>query len=267
MLKPFIKWVGGKSRLLGNLKSHFPLQFNKYYEPFLGGGSVFFGLDVPNPIISDVNEKLITAYRTVRDRPEELFDLLNGFADRHSEEFFYKTREHFNNLFSSNSLQLAAAFLYLNKTCYNGLYRVNRKGAFNSPFNKSSVQPKWSLDHLQACSAALKKAKLDTCSYEEINARSSDFVYLDPPYDKTYNAYQSGAFNWHKKGVFCQERLAEFCQSLHNRGVKFLLSNSKTNLILDLYKQFNIFEIEAPRSVSRDGAKRGSVVELLIKNY
>ncbi len=270
MTKPFLKWVGGKQRLLPQLLPLVPKTFDTYLEPFLGGGAMFFALQPRTAILADVNWSLIDTYRMVRDYPHDVIECLHTLAAGHSKEAYYAVRREFNeerSLYSS--IEVAATFIYLNKTCFNGLWRTNSCGEFNVPMGRG----KFVVDEetIHKASHALQNAVLHWNSYEQmLFADGLDydgwFVYLDPPYvpvsSTSFTKYAKGDFTWddHRK-------LAALGWELTARGANVMISNSDTPEVRDLYKGWNITTIQARRSVNRDGKGRGPVNELVIRNY
>jgi len=271
-LKPFVKWVGGKRQLLKNIEKLLPESFNTYFEPFLGGGAVLFHIQPKKAVINDLNEGLIDCYASIKYNRLSLTDQLKSC--KNTKEMFYKVRcldrnERTFNILTSTAK--AARFIYLNKTCFNGLYRVNSKGQFNSPFGYCDNPKIVDTETLNAVNTYLNNNDITTnCGSFEVSLKSAqkdDFVYFDPPYDvpegaKNFTAYTKGGFN---RGD--QKHLKSVCDNLTKKGVKFLLSNSATDFILDLYKDYDVNQVLAKRSINSDGSKRGKVKELLIKNY
>jgi len=267
--RPFLKWAGGKSSLLPHIRERVPANFETYFEPFLGAGAVFFGLAPPRAVLSDINIEVINAFRVVRSNVEELLESLS--KHRHTKKYFYSLREldRKSDYWIHSDVEKASRLIYLNKTCFNGLYRVNSRGEFNVPFgdytNPKLVDP----ENLRACSELLRGAELETCSYDALEERieKNDFVYLDPPYAPLSPTANFAGYT--KDGFSPQDQvvLAEFCQRLDSRGIKFLLSNSHTEFILDLYSGFRIETVEAPRAINSRSDKRGKVLEVLIRNY
>jgi DNA adenine methylase len=262
--KPFVKWAGGKRQLLSDIKLRLPQSFNKYFEPFLGGAAVFFELTPSRAALSDVNSQLITTYKAIQDNVATLVEALKEHASQHSKEYYYKTRSRHS---LTSDLEIAARFIYLNKTCFNGLYRVNKKGEFNVPIgsykNPTIVQE----DNLWACHYALKNASIDYKEFDTINPQSKDFVYFDPPYDMindaSFTSYTMLGFSRDD-----QTRLKEFCDSLHSKGVFFMLSNSNTDFIRNLYEGYNLDVVMASRFVNSKGnSRKNKVEEVLITNY
>lgn len=271
--KPFLKWAGGKRQLLDQYKKFFPKDYNKYYEPMIGGGAVFFDLNPEKAVISDVNEDLIKTYRVIRDEVNDLIKILKEFKNQHDEKFYYQKRGEFNLIKKGNNtdhdLDLAARFIYLNRTCFNGLYRVNPKGEFNVPMGKYKNPTICNEELLKIVSKKLKKAKIKYGDFESAveGADKDDFVYFDPPYDpvsKTSNftEYTNGGF-----GDQDQKRLAKIFKSLSKKNVKVALSNSDTEFIRNLYDEFKIKEVETARSINCKSKERGKVNEVLIVNF
>ncbi|HML74909.1 MAG TPA: Dam family site-specific DNA-(adenine-N6)-methyltransferase [Anaerohalosphaeraceae bacterium] len=264
--KPFIKWVGGKRSLLDVIIPSIPKTIDTYYEPFIGGGAVFFALveRLNKAILSDHNLDLVITYTVVKKEVNKLIKKLREHQSNHCEEYFYYMREQSYN----DSIETAARFLYLNKTCYNGLYRVNQKGKFNTPIGKYTNPNIVQEDNLIACSKALEKAEIKHIDFEEITPQKGDFVYFDPPYHPTDDI----SFTQYTKNDFTEKdqiRLKLFISRLHRNGIKVMLSNSKTHFILNLYKAkyFKKQGVKAPRYVNCKVDKRGDVEELLITNY
>ena len=261
---PFIKWVGGKASLLHELHRHVPARLRGYHEPFVGGGALFFSVAPRRAVLSDCNAELIHAYQQVRDDVSGLLDILS----RHVYE-----RPHFEAVRAQNPLILspaerAARFIYLNKTCFNGLWRVNRAGRFNVPIGRYKDPRFCDPATLFRASHALRGVEIVQQEFEAALSRVApgDFVYLDPPYDPVsatanFTSYTANAFNWPD-----QERLATACIALNRRGVRFLLSNSATDRVRDLYKHFEQRIVHAPRHINSKAEGRGPVEEILVFN-
>ena len=272
LVKPFLKWVGGKRQLLDKIKGRLPVKYTNYYEPFVGGAALLFSLQPQRAVINDRNTDLIRVYRVVRDQPEELIENLQ----RHKNEadYFYNIRAldrkpQFDNL---SDVEKAGRVVYLNKTCFNSLYRVNNAGEFNAPFGGYKNPNIVNTTTIRVVSNYLNKAKIEILNHDfEVvlkNIRgSSTFVYLDPPYDPVSKSANFTGYNQGGFGKDEQVRLRDLCDRLNRRGVKFLLSNSATDFIKDLYQNYTIETIKAVRAINSDGAKRGGVNELLIYNY
>lgn len=271
LVAPVLKWAGGKRQLLPEIEKYIP-EFFTYYEPFAGGASVFFSIQPKKAVINDINPELINIYQVIRDNVEDLIDDLK--KHKNEEGYFYKIRELDRNKEKYKRLtpvKRASRIIFLNKTCYNGLYRVNKSGEFNAPFgnykNPNIVNEKV----LRAVSNYLKKADITfLCrDFEQVleNIGEGSFVYIDPPYDPVSD---SANFTSYVKGGFDREeqkRLKAVCDRLNRNGVKFLLSNSSTEFIRDLYKEYYIEIIHAKRAINSNPSKRGKVDEILVRNY
>ena len=271
--KPFVKWAGGKRQILDKLKQYVPTNYNCYYEPFIGGGALFFELSPKKAIINDSNQELMNVYQVLcdHDKYTKMCKLLNKYEANHSEEQYYEIRnkdkeKSFNRL---SDYKKAARTLYLNKACFNGLYRVNSKGQFNVPFNKNKKVNTYDGENLLTIHMYLNMndITIQSMDFEECvkTAQKGDFVYFDPPYDSdttTFNSYTEEGF-----GKEEQRRLAKVFKELDSRGVYVMSSNHNTLLVNELYKDYNIHIIEAKRSINSKGTKRGNVEELIITNY
>src|SRR4028119_1712547 len=264
--RPFLKWAGGKTKLIQQYTPYFPKDYKTYYEPFLGGGAVFFSLNPTVAALTDINAELVNTYRCVKDNVEELIELLVEHQLRHSKDYYYQVRQHHCH----TKLEQAARLIYLNKTCFNGLYRENSQGEFNVPIGKYKNPKICNPPLLRAVSAALQKAQLEVRPFEDIlnYARSSkDFVYFDPPY---YPISSTSNFTGYSRYSFSQDkqiRLKEVFAELAHRGVKVMLSNSDCEFIRNLYRDFNISSITASRLINSNGTKRGKITEVLITSY
>lgn len=273
LTQPFVKWVGGKRQLLSEIDklSPKPGTYSRYYEPFVGGGAVFFHLQPTRAIINDYNEDLINVYHTIKNDVDNLIEDLKKHEV--TEKYFYDLREEDRSeTFSEwSEVKKASRFIYLNKTCYNGLYRVNSQGFFNSPYGKyknPNIVNEFVLRHV---SHYLNKNDILFKSGDFENAlkgiRKGAFVYFDPPYapineTSNFTGYTLGGF-----GEEEQKRLKKVCDKLNDRGVKFLLSNSNVPLIQELYEDYEINVVSAKRSVNSKSDRRGNVEEVLIRNY
>ena len=272
MAQPFLKWVGGKRQLINELKKHLPNDYNRYFEPFIGGGALFFSLEPENAFISDLNCELINTYKVVKDNVEDLIKELLKY--KNEKEFYYKIRELDRDLSGYNKLspiQKAARFIYLNKTCYNGLYRVNKNGQFNVPFGKYKNPKICDIENLKKCSQILKNNIIDIkCGDFSIildYVRPKDFVYFDPPYVPLNNTSNFTSYTSDGFGAETQCKLEQVCKELTNEGVFWMLSNSYTEFILELYKNYNIHIVHAKRSINCRGNSRGKIKEVIITNY
>jgi DNA adenine methylase len=264
--RPFLKWAGGKGQLLEQLRPLLPPgAAGRYYEPFVGGASLFFALRRRRALLSDVNRELVDCYRAVRDEVEAVIVALA--EHRYDETHYYRVRA-----IDPETLPLArraARTIFLNKTGYNGLYRVNRSGKFNVPMGRYRSPSFCDPANLRACSAALGGVKLEVRDFEEavLSARFGDFVYFDPPYvpasaTSDFTSYAAGGF-----GPEEQERLAKVFEALASRGVRVMLSNSDTPAVRALYRGFRIDVVLAPRSINSKGGQRGKVSEVVVRNY
>ena len=272
--KPFVKWAGGKRQILDKLKKYAPEEFNTYYEPFVGGGAFLFELSPKNAVINDSNKELMNVYNVLcnEEKFKKMCRVLNSYEVKHSEEFFYEIRNKDRNKNTYNKLSdytKAARTIYLNKACFNGLYRVNSKNEFNVPFGKKSKVNTYEGSNLITVSnyLTMNNIKILSIDFEESikDAKKGDFVYFDPPYDSdtsTFNSYTEDGF-----GKEEQKRLAKVFKELDQKGVYVMLSNHNTILINELYKGYNIHKIEAKRNINSKGNKRGKVEEVIITNY
>ncbi|MDI6738126.1 MAG: DNA adenine methylase [Nanoarchaeota archaeon] len=267
----FVKWAGGKKQLLGQFKNYFPKQINRYLEPFVGGGSVAFSIiknHMPKEIIiSDSNEELINAYEVIRDNTGELIEKLKQYKNAHNKDNYYKARDLQPG--KLNKIERAARFIYLNKSCFNGLYRVNSSGKFNVPIGSSKHPAILMEDDLKEISALLQNVTVKALPFENVAnyAKTGDFIYLDPPY---YPLKKGKSFTTYTKEAFLekeQEKLSEVFRSLDKKGCKIMLSNSDTDFIKKLYKGYNINTVQASRMINSDATKRGKISELVIRNY
>jgi DNA adenine methylase len=273
--KPFVKWAGGKTQIIDKIKNFMPKKYNTYYEPFLGGGAVLFNLKPRKAVIADINIELIKSFKCFQDYDSylKLIDKLIEYEDKHSEEFYYELRavdrqEGFENL---DDYLVAARMIYLNKACFNGLYRVNSNGYFNVPSGKKKHVRAYDKENFDSIYEYFNSSEIFISSddFEKVveTAKAGDFVYFDPPYDvleekKTFTSYSKSAF-----GKEEQERLAKVYKKLSERGVYVMLSNHNTQFINELYKEFNINVIKAKRMINSKGSGRGDVEEVIITSY
>jgi len=267
--RPFLKWVGGKGQLLAELRKRVPDQFNRYIEPFVGGGAMFFHLRPPQAVLADLNGELIDAFTAVRDDLEATMEFLREHV--YEKTWYYRTRS--RDPEEMELAERAARTIYLNRTGFNGLYRVNSKGRFNVPFGRYKDPLICDQENLTACRQALQGADLVSAPFDEVldGAQSGDFVYMDPPYvplSKTANftQYVAGGF-----GPEAQERLASWLERLHGRGVRFALSNADTPETRAMYGALaidglRIDGVTATRSVNSRTTGRGRVGELIVWN-
>ena len=272
--KPFVKWAGGKRQIIDKLKQYVPDEYNTYYEPFIGGGALLFELAPKNAVINDSNEELMNVYKCLCDEEKfkKMCSLLNHYETEHSEDFYYEIRNKDKNKNTYNRLSdytKAARTIYLNKACFNGLYRVNKKNEFNVPFGKKTKVNTYEGSNLITVSnyLTMNNIKILSVDFEEAvkDVKEKDFVYFDPPYDSetsTFNSYTEEGFSKDE-----QIRLAKVFKELDRKGAFVMLSNHNTSLINDLYKEYNIHLIEAKRNINSNGKKRGKVEEVIITNY
>ncbi len=272
LVAPVVKWVGGKRQLLDDIVPLCPKKITSYCEPFLGGGALLFKIQPKKAIVNDLNKELMTVYEVIRDNVEELIDSLGKYEN--TSDFFYKTRDLDRNQEKYNSLskiEVASRLIYLNKTCFNGLFRVNSAGEFNSPFGHYKNPNIVNEPVLRAVNKYFSSNKIEFfCEdFEKTldRVKKDCFVYLDPPYDpisntSNFTGYNRGGFN-----KIEQERLKLCCDKLTEKHIKFMLSNSSTEFIKNLYKDYNIKTVNAKRSINSNPLKRGNVEEVIIINY
>lgn len=264
--RPFLKWAGGKGRLIAQYGPHFPQNFGAYYEPFLGGGAIFFHLQPEQAVLSDVNPELVNVYTCVRDQIDDVLKYLETHACQHSHDYYYRIRA----VNPSIPAERAARFIYLNRTCFNGLYRENSKGQFNVPMGRYKKPKICDAVLLKAVSEVLQAVQIHQQPFEtilEVAQSAQDFVYFDPPYHpisatSDFTAYSKGAFT-----AADQTKLAQVFAELASRGVQVMLSNSDCPFIRDLYQAFNIYSIQAARAINSNPQKRGKITEVLVTSW
>jgi DNA adenine methylase len=266
--RPFIKWAGGKGRLLAQYAPLFPNEIGDYHEPFLGSGAVFFHLRHRiggRAFLSDRIGELVRSFGAVRDDP--------GGVIRHLGQHVYE-QGHYYRVRSQNPARLsvaglAARFIYLNRTGFNGLYRVNRSGRFNVPFGRHTNPTICDAEGLRRASHALAGAEIEQRGYQELSgwAEAGDFVYLDPPYHPLTKTANFTSYTADRFGEADQRALAQACRELDAIGARFMLSNSDTPLIRDLYKEFDIQQVFAARAINSQSSKRGKIPEVVVRNY
>lgn len=271
--RPFLKWAGGKNQLISQYIPYFPRKFTTYYEPFLGGAAVFFYLygvarndnstkNFP-AVLTDINPELVNVYCCVRDRVEELIELLAWHQENHSQDYYYQVRSQFKG----TPAEMAARLIYLNKTCFNGLYRENSKGEFNVPMGKYKNPTICNAELLRLVSDSLQSVAIEVKPFDTIldfAKTPEDFVYFDPPYhplSETSSFTGYSRYSFHEKD---QIRLRDTFAELAGRGVKVRLSNSNCSLVRELYKDFHIHEILAARAINSKAEKRGKITEILV---
>lgn len=274
LVRPLVKWVGGKRQLMSDLKREMPSSFEAYYEPFIGGAALLMSLQPKKAFISDMNSELVNLYRVVKNNPEELISTLN--MHRNEEEYFYEVRAQDrdpNVWINLTDIDKAARLIYLNRTCFNGLYRVNNAGEFNAPFGHYKKPRIVDPVTINAVSRFFQENDITILEGDfqasVTTAKSGDFVYFDPPYDPVSS---SANFTGYAKGGFDrdeQKRLRDTAKHLADNGVNVLLSNSSTDFIREIYSDpvFRIVNVKARRAVNSVGADRGEVDEVLIRTY
>lgn len=272
VIKPFIKWVGGKRQLLPELQQRLPERILDYYEPFIGGGALLWTLEpqeLRSITINDYNAELINAYQVVRDKPQHL--LASLAKHRNTEIYYYEQRalDRQDNFNRRTAVERASRFIYLNKTGYNGLYRVNSKGQHNVPYGRYSNPTIVDPETIYACSAFLQHVQIMQGDFDAIRPLlSADaFVYLDPPYvpvsaTASFTSYTDQGFD-----RSMQQRLKELCDYTDAIGAKFMLSNSDTPLVRELYAAYHIEEVKAARAINSKATARGKITELVVRNY
>lgn len=271
-MKPIIKWLGGKTQLLNKIKERLPKEFNTYYEPFAGGLAVLLDLNPTDFTINDINPELFNMYTQIRDHVEDVIEFLTILDKQHEswsepKEYFYMVRGNFNECLGVKSAKQAARFIYLNKHCFNGLYRVNSKGEFNVPFNGKLSGRSFYPDQLRELSSILKNARILNTDFEAAvkDASVGDFVFFDSP----YAPITATSFTDYNKEGFSYEdhvRLAKVFKELTNRGCYCMLTNHDTPLIRELYKDYKIEVVDVRRSINRKGDGRTGK-EVIITNY
>ena len=266
---PIVKWVGGKRQLMFELLKNMPKNYNRYFEPFIGGGALFFELQPNNAYISDTNEELINLYQVVRDNINELIKDLK--KHKITKEYFMEIRniDRTQEYQNWSDIQKASRFIYLNRTCFNGMYRVNSKGEFNVPFGNYKNPRIVDENNLLNCSELLKNTEIECADFSQIlsKVKKGDFVYFDPPYvplneTSSFTSYTKDGFD-----LDMQFKLRDVCDELDNKGVKFLLSNSDTKLVNELYENYNIKKVFATRAINANPDGRGKITEVLVRNY
>lgn len=270
---PFIKFAGGKRAIIKELLTRIPKDINNYYEPFVGGGALFFALNrVSISYISDTNGEIINCYKVIKHQPKGLISMLNSFPyDREGDMQFNK--KFFLTLRAMDreegweyvpEVYKAARTIYLNRTCYNGLYRVNSRGEFNTPFGKYKNPKIVDVENIMACSKALQNVVIQHVDFQKAieSVESGDFVYFDPPYIPLSSTANFTSYNKDGFSMEDHEDLLAVCQSLDRSGVKFMLTNSNTDVSKKLYKGFHIEEVKAPRSINRESSS-----DIIVRNY
>ena len=264
--RPFVKWAGGKRALIPEIARRVPTNFKTYWEPFLGGGAVFFALErrIGAARLSDLNAELTLAWQMVKKQPQQLVALLAEHARRHAGRGYYSHMRGQHTL--TDPVQVAARFIYLNKTCFNGLYRVNKQGRFNVPKGSYRNPTICDGEGIVAASTVLAKATIHIADFQEAAPEAGDFVYCDPPYDGIGTRSMYGAEGF---GEDQQRRLRDCARVWAGRGADVMLSNADTPLVRRLYGEppFVLHPVTAPRYINRDGNGRGPVGELIVTTY
>tara|TARA_B100000575_G_scaffold285310_1_gene280440 strand:- start:961 stop:1770 length:810 start_codon:yes stop_codon:yes gene_type:complete len=261
--KPFLKWAGGKRQLLPFLREHLPVEFGTYHEPFIGGGALFFDTAPEQAVIADYNLRLVRTYRAVRDNPDAVIERLKNYPN--DKEFFLALRA--QDIDCASDDELAAWMIYLNRTGFNGLYRVNRKGGFNVPFGRYKNPKICDADNLYGVAKRLESVEILHADFRSVEdrARPGDFVYFDPPYVPASNTASFTAYTKNGFGLDDQAELRDLARRLKDKGVAVLLSNSSVPEVHALYAEgFETIEIFANRAINCNAAKRGKVAEALI---
>ncbi len=273
MVEPVLKWAGGKRQLLSEITARFPVAPDRYHEPFVGGGAVFFHVEPDGGTINDINERLVNFYRVIRESPDAL--VAENRTHEHSDDYYYDARDEFNELHGvaekteTQSVREASLLLYLNRTCFNGLYRENADGEFNVPVGRYA-NPNWvQAERIRAASETLDGVTINNDDFEYVltEATAGDLVYFDPPYQPVsttanFNDYHADGFDKDD-----QRRLRDLAAALDDEGVHVVVSNSPP--VADLYEDLPSFEVDvvdATRAINSDGDERGEVAEVLITN-
>jgi DNA adenine methylase len=271
-----VKWVGGKGRVIAQLEQLFPNSFNDYFEPFVGGGAVFFFLDNGVATINDINKTLMDSYINVRDHAETLINELRIIEKQYhglnldaQKAMFYELRSEYNEIKNKTTIRRSVLLIFLNKTCFNGMYRENRKGEFNVPFGKYHNPTICDESNLRAVSERLHKTSIVSTSYKNAvkEAKMGDFIYLDPPY---YPLNPTSSFTSYSEDDFTEKdqiELKELFDNLTKRGCKVMLSNSYTKFIINLYKDYKQYKVYVGRSINANASKRGKIAEIVVTNY
>jgi DNA adenine methylase len=274
LAQPFLKWAGGKRQLLPAIKEYLPAKFTEYYEPFIGAGAVLFSLQPKKSTINDTNSELVSCYQIIKDRPEELLKLCQKHQENNSKEYYYQLREQdrqddFNR---RTPVERAARIIYLNKTCFNGLFRVNNSGQFNVPYGKYKNPVIADPAVIKAISAYLNQAQVQILNvdFEQAvsKAKNGAFIYFDPPYHPLSDTSSFTGYSMNGFGEQEQIRLKELCDRLTDKGCQVLASNSAAPLIKSLYNdpRYEVVEVKATRAINVVASKRGRINELLIYN-
>lgn len=272
-LQPFTKWTGGKRQLLGELRSYMPETYGRYFEPFVGGGALFFDLAPEQAVINDFNEELINAYRQIKNNPAELINLLIKHKENNSKDYYLALRsaDRDGRISRMTGVERAARILYMLRVDFNGLYRVNSKNQFNVPYGRYKNPKIVDVDLLYQISEYLNENDIEILQTDFAEAvkgaQTGDFVYFDPPYiplneTSSFTSYTHEGFSYEE-----QVRLRDTFKELTERGVYAMLSNSSSPLVEELYKDFNIYFVEAQRTNGAKSSSRGKISEIIVTNY
>ena len=264
-VKPFIHYMGGKSRLLKAINKKLPTQFNNYFEPFVGGGALFFDLEQKQSFISDMNLELILTYKVIRDNVEAL--IIDLQKHHYNSDYYYAIRDferEFEAFEKLSDIQRASRYLYLNKSGYNGLHRINKKGFNNVAYNKKDREVNYDANNLRLVSQYLENVEIQYNDFNSIRSKvkSGDFIYLDPPYYASNQNYTKDGFSLDK-----HIELVELCDYIDKMGGYFLLSNSYNETTLNLYDKYNIDFVDVRQNINPDASKRHNTKEILVSNY
>jgi len=264
---PVVKWVGGKTKLLPELLARMPDKFNRYYEPFAGGAALFFRLAPRRAVLADFNHDLVGLYTAIAKDVNAVIRRLQMHREAHDESHYYEVRTRWNDReVSWSTPERAAAFIYLNKTCFNGLWRVNRTGAFNVPIGRYTDPPICVPESLRAAAQVLSRAEIRRADYRTAvaDARSGDFLYFDPPYDPITPTANFTSYTTNVFGAEQQRELADTARMLVARGCRVMLSNHDTPFIRSIYKGMRVERVKCPRAINSNASKRGDVDEVII---
>ena len=270
-MKPFVKWAGGKTQLLDQLKIRIPKVFNEYYEPFVGGGALLFDLKPDKANINDINEQLINVYKQIKRDPDTVINEIQNIESvQCDKEYYLSIRDRYNNKIKENILdaETASLMIWLNKHCFNGLYRVNSKGLFNVPYNNNKKANSISIENLLEVHNYLQDVNITCNDFATIcnDVKENDFVYIDSPYipesiTANFTSYTKDGFTMED-----HKRLADVYKELSDKGVYVMLSNNDVELVYELYKGFNIETVSAKRMINSKADKRTGQ-EVIITNY
>ena len=272
-ITPFVKWAGGKRQLLEDIRKYIPTSYNRYFEPFLGGGAVLFDIQPEKAVINDINKQLINVYEQLKHNSNDVISVIKEFEKEEStKEFYYSLREKYNQKITENifDAECAGLFIWINKHCFNGLYRVNSKGLFNVPFNGNIKSKSMEIDNLKNIGKYLKENDIKIYSEDFGNilkkVKKDDFVFIDSPYVPLTKT--AGFIDYSKEGFSFEDhlRLSELFKELDKKGAKLILTNNDTELVRKMYEGFKINTIEVNRSINRNGNDRKGK-EVIILNY